>query len=38
MVGMLLGSYLFGWISDKHGRMNSLLIAVLTLSLSGFFG
>jgi len=38
MLGMLLGSYFFGYVSDKYGRMNSLLIAVLTVSLSGFFG
>ena len=38
MLGMLLGSYVFGWISDKHGRMKALLIAVMTVSLSGFFG
>merc|ERR1719348_1600335 len=38
MLGMLFGSFLFGWISDHHGRLNSLLLAVITVSLSGFFG
>ena len=38
MLGMLFGSFIFGWISDTYGRMNSLLIAVTTVSLSGFFG
>jgi len=38
MLGMLFGSYIFGWISDTYGRMKSLMLAVVTVSLSGFFG
>jgi len=38
MGGMLLGSYLFGWISDTFGRLKSLTLAILTVSLSGFIG
>jgi len=38
MLGMLIGSYLFGWISDTYGRLNALMMAVITVSLAGFFG
>ena len=38
MLGALVGSYLFGWISDKSGRMNSLMMACLTCALAGCFG
>ena len=38
MLGALVGSYLFGWISDKSGRMNSLMMACLTCALAGSFG
>ena len=38
MLGMLIGSYLFGWMSDTYGRLNALMLSVLTISLSGFFG
>ena len=38
MLGMLFGSYLFGWISDTYGRLNALMMAVVTVSLAGFFG
>ena len=38
MLGMLFGSYIFGWISDTFGRMKSLMLAVVTVSISGFFG
>ena len=38
MLGMLFGSYLFGWYSDNFGRLNALMLSVLTISLSGFFG
>ena len=38
MLGMLFGSYLFGWASDNFGRINALMMAALTVSLSGFFG
>jgi len=38
MLGALVGSYLFGWISDKSGRMKSLMLACLTCSLSGCLG
>eukprot|EP00092_Neocalanus_flemingeri_P041716 GFUD01045437.1.p1 GENE.GFUD01045437.1~~GFUD01045437.1.p1 ORF type:complete len:591 (+),score=155.94 GFUD01045437.1:56-1828(+) len=38
MLGMLFGSYIFGWISDSYGRMKALMLAVVTVSLSGFVG
>lgn len=38
MLGALFGSYIFGWISDKSGRMNSLMMACLTCALAGCFG
>ena len=38
MLGMLIGSYLFGWYSDNFGRLNALMLSVITISLSGFFG
>ena len=38
MLGALFGSYLFGWISDKSGRMNSLMIACLSCAIAGSFG
>ena len=38
MLGMLFGSYLFGWLSDTQGRMRALMLAVLTVSLSGTLG
>ena len=38
MLGMLFGSYIFGWASDNFGRVNALMMSVITVSLSGFFG
>lgn len=38
MLGMLFGSYFFGWVSDKFGRVNALMASVLTVSISGFLG
>ena len=38
MLGMLFGSYLFGWLSDTQGRMRALMLAVVTVSLSGTLG
>ena len=38
MLGMLIGSFIFGWISDTYGRIKSLMLAIVTMSLSGFFG
>ena len=38
MLGMLIGSYLFGWMSDTYGRLNALMTAVVTVSLAGFLG
>ena len=38
MVGMMCGSYVFGWVSDSYGRIKALLLAVVTLSLSGTLG
>merc|ERR1719220_1962629 len=35
---MLFGSYIFGWISDRFGRMKCLMISTVTVSLSGFLG
>ena len=38
MLGMLFGSYFFGWMSDTVGRVDALVMAVITVSLPGFFG
>jgi len=38
MLGMLFGSYFFGWVSDTYGRLKALMLAVLTVSISGFLG
>ena len=38
MLGMLFGSYFFGWVSDKYGRKNALLASIVTVSISGFLG
>ena len=38
MLGMLVGSYFFGWVSDKYGRKNALMASIITVSLSGFLG
>jgi len=38
MLGMLFGSYIFGWVSDYFGRIRALMISVATVSLSGFLG
>lgn len=38
MLGMLVGSYFFGWVSDTYGRLKALMLAVVTVSLAGFLG
>jgi len=38
MLGMLFGSYIFGWISDRFGRMRALMLSTVAVSLSGFLG
>ena len=38
MLGMLFGSYFFGWMSDTVGRVDALVMAIITVSLPGFFG
>eukprot|EP00090_Calanus_glacialis_P039501 TRINITY_DN68771_c0_g1_i1.p1 TRINITY_DN68771_c0_g1~~TRINITY_DN68771_c0_g1_i1.p1 ORF type:complete len:611 (-),score=103.55 TRINITY_DN68771_c0_g1_i1:27-1859(-) len=38
MLGLLFGSYIFGWISDTHGRMKALMLSVLSVALSGTLG
>ena len=38
MLGMLIGSYFFGWLSDTVGRVDALVMAIITVSLPGFFG
>jgi len=38
MLGLLFGSYIFGWISDSYGRMKALMLSVLAVALSGFLG
>jgi len=37
-LGMLFGSYLFGWMSDTYGRINALLVSVFTLAVAGTLG
>ena len=38
MVGLLLGSFLFGLASDKFGRMKTMMAAVIIVTISGAFG
>merc|ERR1711990_503591 len=33
MLGMLFGSYIFGWISDRFGRMKALMLSTVAVSL-----
>jgi len=35
MVGMLIGSFLFGWLSDLIGRKTTLMIGLICLTLGG---
>jgi len=35
MVGMLIGSFLFGWLSDLIGRKTTLMISLLLLTVGG---
>merc|ERR1711971_945673 len=37
MAGMLIGSFLFGWLSDKIGRKATMLIALTILAIGGSF-
>lgn len=36
MIGMLFGSYFFGWVSDTYGRVRSLQLSIVFISLAGF--
>ena len=38
MIGMFFGSYIVGMISDKFGRMKALMLGVILIATSGFFG
>jgi len=38
MLGLLFGSYIFGWISDSYGRMKALMLSVLSVAIPGFLG
>jgi len=38
MFGMLFGSYFFGWVSDSFGRLKSLMLAIVTVSVGGLLG
>lgn len=38
MVGMLVGSFFFGLVSDKFGRMKALMLSVIFVSAGGFLG
>lgn len=36
MLGMLVGSYIVGAISDKYGRIKALMLSIVLVSVSGF--
>ena len=36
MLGLLVGAYLIGWFSDRHGRVPALALGLLLVSISGF--
>ncbi|XP_023325051.1 organic cation transporter protein [Eurytemora carolleeae] len=38
MLGMLFGSFIFGFLSDTFGRIKTLMLAILWVSMAGFFG
>ena len=38
MVGLLLGSFVFGLASDKFGRMKTMMVAIVIVTVSGAFG
>jgi len=38
VLGMLVGSYLFGFVSDRLGRLKALVLAITCVSLSGTIG
>jgi len=38
MLGLLVGAYLFGWISDQFGRIKALMLGILCVSIGGFGG
>jgi len=38
MLGLLFGSYIFGWISDTYGRLKALMLSILSVALSGTLG
>lgn len=37
MAGMLVGSFVFGWLSDRIGRKPTMMIALIILSIGGSF-
>ncbi len=37
-LGMLIGSFVMGLISDVYGRMKSLMISVVVVAVAGFIG
>ena len=37
MVGMLIGSFCFGWFGDKHGRKPCLMLAIMCLTIGTSF-
>lgn len=38
MLGMLFGSYIFGFLSDTYGRKKAMMLAIVMVSLSGSIG
>ena len=38
MIGMFFGSWVIGMVSDRFGRMKALMLGVILVSTSGFFG
>ena len=35
MIGMLLGSFLFGWLSDQIGRKLTMMTSLVVLTVGG---
>ena len=38
MVGVLIGSFVFGILSDNFGRLKTMMVAILTVAISGALG
>jgi len=38
MLGMLVGSFALGYVSDKYGRMKALMLGIVLVSVPGFIG